>query len=134
MTTTVDLMKKGQLTPLKVRVLLMQHGHVPFDTYQQEMDYIVSHPTRNNFICNLAEDLDGNTLILFNYIEKHGDPLWDMLNTKVSKDRKIFFIHGGVDAVEREEARKICEQERNAIILASYGTSLQASTFATYIM
>ena len=121
-TTTVDLMKKGQLTPLKVRVLLMQHGHVPFDTYQQEMEYIVSHPTRNNFICNLAEDLDGNTLILFNYIEKHGDPLWEMLNNKVSKDRKIFFIHGGVDAVEREEARKICEQEKNAIILASYGT------------
>ena len=121
-TTTVDLMKKGQLTPLKVKCLLLQHGHVPFDTYQQEMDYIVSHPKRNNLICNLAEDIGGNTLILFNYIEKHGDPLWEMLNTKVSKDRKIFFIHGGVDAVEREEARKICEQEKDAIILASYGT------------
>tara|TARA_Y100000589_G_C27077345_1_gene598074 strand:- start:207 stop:1094 length:888 start_codon:yes stop_codon:yes gene_type:complete len=121
-TTTVDLMKKGQLTPLKVKCLLLQHGHVPFDSYQQEMDYIVSHPKRNNLICNLANDLDGNTLILFNYIEKHGDPLWEMLNNKVSKDRKIFFIHGGVDAVEREEARKICEQEENAIILASYGT------------
>ena len=121
-TTTVDLMKKGQLTPLKVKCLLLQHGHVPFDNYQQEMDYIVSHPKRNNLICNLAEDIGGNTLILFNYIEKHGDPLWEMLNTKVSKDRKIFFIHGGVDAVEREEARKICEQENNAIILASYGT------------
>jgi superfamily II DNA or RNA helicase len=121
-TTTVDLMKKGQLTPLKVKCLLLQHGHVPFDSYQQEMDYIVSHPKRNNLICNLAEDIGGNTLILFNYIEKHGDPLWEMLNTKVSKDRKIFFIHGGVDAVEREEARKICEQEKDAIILASYGT------------
>ena len=121
-TTTVDLMKKGQLTPLKVKCLLLQHGHVPFDSYQQEMDYIVSHPKRNNLICNLAEDIGGNTLILFNYIEKHGDPLWEMLNTKVSKDRKIFFIHGGVDAVEREEARKICEQENDAIILASYGT------------
>ena len=121
-TTTVDLMKKGQLTPLKVKCLLLQHGHVPFDTYQQEMDYIVSHPKRNNLICNLAEDIGGNTLILFNYIEKHGDPLWEMLNTKVSKDRKIFFIHGGVDAVEREEARKICELEKDAIILASYGT------------
>jgi superfamily II DNA or RNA helicase len=121
-TTTVDLMKKGQLTPLKVKVLLLQHGHVPFDSYQQEMDYIVSQPKRNNLICNLAKDLSGNTLILFNYIEKHGDPLWDMLNTKVDKDRKIFFIHGGVDALEREEARKICEQEKDAIILASYGT------------
>jgi len=121
-TSTADLMKKGQLTPLKVKILLLKHGHVPFDYYQQEMDYIVTHPKRNKLICNLANDLSGNTLILFNYIEKHGDPLWELLNSKVDEDRKIFFIHGGVDAVEREEARRICEEEKNAIILASYGT------------
>jgi superfamily II DNA or RNA helicase len=121
-TSTADLMKKGQLTPLKVKILLMKHGYVPFDYYQQEMDYLVSHPKRNKFICNLANDLDGNTLILFNYVEKHGEPLWDLLNSKVSEDRKIFFIHGGVDAIQREEARRICETERDAIILASYGT------------
>ena len=121
-TSTAELMAKGQLTPLQVKILLLKHGHVPFDHYQQEMDYIVSHPKRNKLIFNLANDLDGNTLILFNYIEKHGDPLWELLNTKVSENRKIFFIHGGVDAVEREEARRICEQEKDAIILASYGT------------
>jgi superfamily II DNA or RNA helicase len=121
-TSTADLMKKGQLTPLKVKILLMKHGYVPFDYYQQEMDYIVMHPKRNNFICNLALDLNGNTLILFNYVEKHGDPLWDLLNSKVKEGRKVFFIHGGVDAVEREEARRICETEKDAIILASYGT------------
>lgn len=121
-TSTAELMAKGQLTPLQVKILLLKHGHVPFDHYQQEMDYIISHPKRNKLICNLANDLDGNTLILFNYIEKHGDPLWELLNTKVNENRKIFFIHGGVDAVEREEARRICEQEKDAIILASYGT------------
>jgi len=121
-TSTAALMQKGQLTPLKVKILLLKHGYVPFDYYQQEMDYIVSHPSRNNLICNLAKDLNGNTLILFNYIEKHGDPLWELLNSKVSGDRKIFFIHGGVDAVQREEARQICETEKDAIILASYGT------------
>ena len=121
-TKTVDLMKKGHLTPLKVKILLLKHGYVPFDDYQQEMDYIVTHPKRNNLITNLACDLTGNTLILFNYIEKHGDPLWEMLNNKVQGDRKIFFIHGGIDAMEREEARSICEREKNAIILASYGT------------
>lgn len=121
-TSTIDLMKKGQLTPLKVKILLLQHGYVPFDYYQQEMDYLVSHSRRNNLICNLANDLEGNTLILFNYIEKHGDPLWELLNSRVNKDRKTFFIHGGVDAMQREEARNICEYEKDAIILASYGT------------
>ena len=121
-TKTSDLMKKGHLTPLKVRVVLLRHGWVPFDHYQQEMEYLCMHTRRSNFICNLALDLKGNTLILFNYIEKHGEPLWEMINNKVSKDRKIFFIHGGVDAYEREEARSICEREKDAIILASYGT------------
>ena len=121
-TKTVELMKEGHLTPLKVRVVLLRHGWVPFDHYQQEMDYLCMHTRRSNFICNLAQDLKGNTLVLFNYIEKHGEPLWEMINNKVSKDRKIFFIHGGVDAVEREEARSICEREKDAIILASYGT------------
>ena len=121
-TKTADLMKKGHLTPLKVRVVLLRHGWVPFDHYQQEMEYLCMHTRRSNFICNLALDLKGNTLVLFNYIEKHGEPLWEMINNKVSKDRKIFFIHGGVDAYEREEARSICEREKDAIILASYGT------------
>ena len=121
-TKTVDLMKKGHLTPLKVRILLLKHGWVPFDYYQQEMEYLCMHTKRSNFITNLALDLEGNTLVLFNYIEKHGEPLWEMLNSKVNKDRKVFFIHGGVDAVEREEARNICETQKDAIILASYGT------------
>ena len=121
-TKTVELMKQGHLTPLRVRVVLLRHGWVPFDHYQQEMEYLCMHTRRSNFITNLALDLKGNTLVLFNYIEKHGEPLWEMINNKVSKDRKIFFIHGGVDAVEREEARSICEREKDAIILASYGT------------
>jgi len=37
-------------------------------------------------------------------------------------ERKIFFIHGGVNVEEREDVRKITEQESNAIIVASYGT------------
>ena len=121
-TKTVDLMQEGHLTPLKVRILLLKHGWVPFDYYQQEMEYLCMHTKRSNFITNLALDLQGNTLVLFNYIEKHGEPLWEMLNSKVNKDRKVFFIHGGVDAVEREEARNICETQKDAIILASYGT------------
>ena len=121
-TKTADLMKKGHLADLKVKVLLMKHGSQRFESYQDEIDYLISHRKRNNLIVNLANDLSGNTLILFNYIERHGDPLWELLNNKVREGRKIFFIHGGVEVLEREEARKICEIEKDAIILASYGT------------
>ena len=39
-----------------------------------------------------------------------------------NNERKVFFVHGGVDTEEREEVRRITEQESNAIIVASFGT------------
>tara|TARA_B100000131_G_scaffold277815_1_gene281910 strand:+ start:2320 stop:3774 length:1455 start_codon:yes stop_codon:yes gene_type:complete len=121
-TKTADLMKAGTLTKLKVRCLLLNHGYVPFDSYQQEMDWIVSNTRRNKFITKLACDLEGNTLILFNYVEKHGDPLYNVINSNTEENRKVFYIHGGVEASEREEVRELCETQVDAIILASYGT------------
>ena len=115
-------MEKGELTPLKVRVILLKHGYVPFDSYQQEMDWIVSNTKRNKFMTKLACDLEGNTLILFNYVEKHGDPLYNVINSNVEENRKVFYIHGGVEASEREEVRELCETQVDAIIIASYGT------------
>ena len=77
---------------------------------------------RNKFIRNLALNQEGNTLILFAYVEKHGEVLFEMINSNVSSDRKVFFVHGGVDTEDREQVRLITEQENNAIIIASYGT------------
>ena len=48
--------------------------------------------------------------------------IFDLINKKVSEDRKVFFIHGGVDAEDREQVREITEKEKDAIIVASYGT------------
>ena len=55
-------------------------------------------------------------------METHGAILYDLINTNKRGDRKVFFIHGGVDTEERELVREITEQEKNAIIVASYGT------------
>ena len=69
----------------------------------------------------MVKDLSGNTLVLFNYVERHGEPLYNLINTSVN-NRKVFFVHGGVDVEDREEVRQITELEENAIIVASYGT------------
>ena len=79
-------------------------------------------PKRNNFIKNLALDLKGNTLVLFSRVETHGQPLYESINNSVKGERKVFYVHGGVDAEERELVREITEREQNAIIVASYGT------------
>jgi superfamily II DNA or RNA helicase len=60
--------------------------------------------------------------VLFSRVEAHGAVLYEMINTKKQDNRKVFFVHGGVDAEEREMVREITERENNAIIVASYGT------------
>ena len=120
-TKTKDLQKKGHLTPLKVNIILLKHGWVPFDYYQQEIEYLCMHERRNKFISKLAMDTVGNTLILFNYVEKHGEPLYKLINS-YNSNRLLFFIHGGIDTEDREEARRITESQKDAIIIASYGT------------
>ena len=121
-TKTNELIEKGHLSKLNIRIILLKHPPIKFENYQEEINYIISHEKRNNFIKNLALSLDGNTLILYSRVESHGEILYKSINSSVDDVRKVFFVHGGVDGEEREEVRLITEQEKNAIIVASYGT------------
>ena len=119
---TDELMKKGHLATLDINVLLLKHPPNKFETFEDEVQYIIGHKKRNRLIRNLALDLKGNTLILFARVEAHGEPLYDMINTNSVEQRHIFFVHGGVATEDREKVREITEQENDAIIIASYGT------------
>ena len=120
---TDELMKKGHLAKLDINVLLLKHPPQKFEVFEDEVQYIIGHERRNNFIKNLALDLKGNTLILFARVEGHGEPLYELINnSNIIESRHVFFVHGGVDTQDREKVREITEQENNAIIVASYGT------------
>jgi len=120
---TDELMKKGHLAKLDINVLLLKHPPNKFENFEEEVQYIITHNRRNNFIKNLALDLKGNTLILYARVEGHGEPLYELINNNNTiENRRVFFIHGGVDTQDREEVRQITERENNAIIVASYGT------------
>jgi superfamily II DNA or RNA helicase len=100
----------------------LKHPPNKFETFEDEVQYIINHEKRNKFIKNLALDLKGNTLILFSRVEGHGQPLYELINNSIAEDRHVFFVHGGVDTEDREKVREITEKENNAIIVASYGT------------
>lgn len=119
---TDELMKKGHLAKLDIKILLLKHPPNRFQVFEDEVQYLINHTKRNNFIKNLTLDLKGNTLVLFSRVETHGQPLYDLINTNKVDDRHVFFIHGGVETEERERVREITEKENNAIIVASYGT------------
>jgi len=89
--------------------------------YASEIDFLVAHETRNKLITNLAMDQKGNTLVLFHRVEKHGIPLFKLIQSKATPNRKIFYVSGSVEAEEREKIREITEQEKDAIIVASMG-------------
>ena len=119
---TDELMQKGHLAQLDIKILLLKHPAHKFEVFEDEVQYIINHQKRNKFITNLALDLKGNTLILFSRVEGHGQPLYEMINNKKHPNRHVFFVHGGVDTEDREKVREITEKENNAIIVASYGT------------
>ena len=119
-TKTNELMKQGHVAKLKVKIVLLKHKEQRFEGYQDEIEYLVDNDIRNNFIKNLTIDLKGNTLVLFNYVEKHGIPLYELINSNT--DSPVYLVHGGVDTNDREEIRFLTEKSDNAIIVASYGT------------
>jgi superfamily II DNA or RNA helicase len=125
--TTSELMDQKHLAELSIKALVLKYPDeirklISTYDYQAEMDFLTQSSIRNKFIKNLALSLSGNTLLLFQYVEKHGKVLYDML-AKESIDCNVFFISGDVSGEKREEIRKIIETETNAIIVASYGTS-----------
>ena len=121
-TQTKKLIDEGHLATLDIQCLVLKYKSQKFDTYEDEIQFLIGHEKRNNLITNLALDLKGNTLILYSRVETHGAVLFDKINKNASDKRKIFFVHGGVGAEDREQVRSITEQENDAIIVASYGT------------
>ena len=126
-TTTRELQDNDTLARLNIKRLELNYSKkIQKDfgtrTYQDEIEYIVSHDGRNKFIRNLALDQTGNTLVLYNYVEKHGKPLFDIIEDKANEDRKVFFVSGGTDTSDREAIRGIVEKMQDAIIVASLGT------------
>jgi len=124
--TTKNLIEKNLLSNINIESLMIEHNGSLSETkslkYQEEMDWLVSNHQRNQFITNLVTHLKGNTLVLFNYVEKHGKPLHDMIEAKVDDSKKTYMIYGGTDVSQRESIRKIMDKQTNTILIASYGT------------
>lgn len=125
--TTKELMDAGQVVGLKIKCLMLDYDDetkklLKGADYQKELDFIVSNERRNNFIINLAKVSKGNTLILFNFIEKQGKPLLQLAKDKCA-GRPIFYIAGEVKVEERERIRKVLNEHDDAIIICSYQTT-----------
>jgi superfamily II DNA or RNA helicase len=128
-TTTKELIEKKSLADLKIKCIILKHENIRERmTYAEELQFLGEHERRNEFLAGLLMHLPGNTLCLYQLVEKHGKPLYEAV--KKSQDvgffddklRKVFFIYGKTSTTEREEIRSVVEGEKNSITIASYGT------------
>jgi len=120
-TTTKKLMEEGIVAKLKVNCIHIKYsflGKISKD-YQEEIDWIIRQDRRNELIIELANNLEGNVLILFSLVEKHGKILRELAK---KYNKEVFFVYGGTDVDQRENIRRIAEEHKGCIILASYQT------------
>jgi superfamily II DNA or RNA helicase len=124
-TTTKALMDTNRVAQLNITCLLLKYDEETRkarknNLYQDEMDFLVKNSKRNRFIVNLAKSLKGNTLVLFQYVDKHGKVLYDMC--KDFPDREVHIVHGDIKVDERESIRHKAAKHDNMLVFASYGT------------
>lgn len=132
-TTTRELIDDGHAADIKIKCIVLRYsenvrkefhksvfdkktGSTRKKSYQEEIDFIINYEKRNEFIKNLALSLEGNKLIFFRLTD-HGESIYNTLKDHTN----VFYIDGSVK--NREEIRKAIEEEENAILVASLGTT-----------
>ena len=117
--STKELIDKKTLAKLKIKCIVLKHPTKKERMdYVEEMDYIVSRESRNKFILDLCKNISGNTLCLFQLVEKHGKILHDGMKG----GENVYFVYGGTDTEQREKIRGLVEGHTKSTTIASYGT------------
>lgn len=119
--TTKDLQDGGDLAPLEIECFQLRYGKddvalVKNMDYDGEIKFIVGHKKRNYLLAKTAIAQEGNTLMLFNYVAKHGKVLYELMKPMCDEaGKKLYYIHGGTDVDDREVIRQILEKENKTI-------------------
>lgn len=126
-TTTNELISKGFLSDLKINFVVLKHSEADRKKmksfkYDQEIDWIVRNEKRNDFALKLAENLPKSTLMLYQFVDKHGAILYNNAQSGRYKLGNVYFVSGKVKADDREEIRIQSEEDEKCLIIASYKT------------
>jgi superfamily II DNA or RNA helicase len=126
MISTHELQTRGELAPIRVKALYLRYhrNDCKRRRYQEEMDLILSSPDRLSVVSKLAVSGKSheNTLVLFNFVDRHGIPLHEAITRLAPDPSKVRFVSGATPADDREQIRRWTEMETGVIIVASYGT------------
>lgn len=126
--SAIDLMKNGAATVVDIHQIMLEYPDdikealdaakdeltEGTEKYALEMGFIETYAPRNEFIKNITESYEGNTLILYSHLA-HGELIEQSLKDTVC-------INGDVKISEREDIRQMMETSDDINLVASYGT------------
>jgi superfamily II DNA or RNA helicase len=131
-----ELKEKGIITPMDVKVVIMNHEDLEFDgrmteirrggngknAFDLEKEYIHQSDKRLDFIKKIVDKCDSNTLLLFHTIE-YGQKIFNRLKDELT-DKEFYYIDGEVSGKKREIIKKEMENTdgKVRVLIASYGT------------
>jgi superfamily II DNA or RNA helicase len=126
-TTTSELIEQKHLSEFRIKAIILEYDDyykklMKAAPYRDEIEFLINHPARNKFIADLALQLKGNTLILYQYVDKHGKALYDIIKQNKNDDIQLYFVSGEISGQDRNDIRRAVEMETGSIIVASYGT------------
>ena len=111
-----DLQEKGVLANLNINILQTNDVQI-FRSYQDEYSFLVTDPTRLDWIANKIKQVSqhGNTLVLINRIDT-GNQLLKLIPDAV-------FVSGGMKLDDRKEEYDEIKTSSDKIIIATYGVA-----------
>ena len=82
--STKELIETDRIADLRIKALVLKYSDevrkmMKEAKYDDEIKFLAQCTERNNFIKNLAIGRTGNTLVLFQMVEKHGKILYDLI-------------------------------------------------------
>ena len=123
---TQDLREKNYVSNFKIIILDIKHQNIPnfnknvtlpAEAYNNEIEYLMHNPRRNEIIAKLASKLTNNTIIMVDRID-HGVNIELSLKEICKDNRPIYFIRGSTEIEERENIRTLMESRSDVIAVA----------------
>lgn len=122
---SIDLRDQNYISQVTVAILKVTYSVLPKFTkpsavnptagYEEEILFLQNNSFRNGIITKIVNGVDKNTLIMVDRIA-HGEELLRVLSEATAK--KVYFVHGGIDVEEREEIRRLMEEQDNVVCIA----------------
>lgn len=117
-----EMIEEGYSCDLKIYPIILNHGKFKKYDYKTEINNIISSDKRNQFLINVINKLNGNTLVLFRTAKSPFPYGRSLIKSLKKYNKKLFYIDGDISDKDREQFKEKLEKNDNCVLVASYAT------------